>query len=64
MASAAASLPPQAEQEKLCELLVTALQELARVEGERGFRQVMAFLRDSLDVDLHPQRLADGDAPQ
>ena len=41
-----------------------ALQELARVEGERTFRQVMTFLRDSLDVDLHPQRLADGDAPQ
>ena len=35
-----------------------ALQELARVEGERGFRQVMAFLRDSLDVELHPDRLS------
>lgn len=35
-----------------------ALQELARVEGERGFRQVMAFLRDSLDVELHPERLS------
>jgi len=35
-----------------------ALQELARVEGERGFRQVTAFLRDSLDVELHPERLS------
>lgn len=35
-----------------------ALQELARVEGERSFRQVMAFLRDSLDVELHPERLS------
>ncbi|HEX5678550.1 MAG TPA: SurA N-terminal domain-containing protein [Alcanivorax sp.] len=35
-----------------------ALQELARVEGERSFRQVMAFLRDSLDVELHLERLS------
>ncbi|MFP1684247.1 SurA N-terminal domain-containing protein [Alloalcanivorax sp. C16-1] len=41
-----------------------ALQELARVEGERTFRQVMTFLRDSLDVKLHPNRLADTDAAQ
>ncbi|MCC4310151.1 SurA N-terminal domain-containing protein [Alcanivorax marinus] len=41
-----------------------ALQELARVEGERTFRQVMTFLRDSLDVELHPNRLADTDAAQ
>lgn len=35
-----------------------ALQELARVEGERSFRQVMAFLRESLDVELYPERLS------
>ena len=39
-----------------------ALQELSRVEGERTFRQVMTFLRDSLDVELHPNRLADGES--
>jgi len=34
------------------------------VEGERGFRQVMAFLRDSLDVELHPERLSQPRDPQ
>jgi len=39
-----------------------ALRELARVEGERTFRQVMAYLRDNLDVELHPNRLAEGES--
>ena len=38
-----------------------ALRELASLEGERSFAQVMAFLRDSLSVKLYPERLARAD---
>ena len=35
-----------------------ALVELANVEGQRNFRQVVALLRDEGDVELHPSRLS------
>lgn len=35
-----------------------ALLELANIEGQRNFRQVVALLRDEGDVELHPGRLS------
>ncbi|WP_101675248.1 SurA N-terminal domain-containing protein [Alloalcanivorax mobilis] len=36
-----------------------ALQEQARVEGQRSFRQINAYLRDSMDVSIHGDRLSE-----
>ncbi|EKF74892.1 peptidyl-prolyl isomerase [Alcanivorax hongdengensis A-11-3] len=35
-----------------------ALSQLANVEGQRGFRQIVAMLRDEGDITLYPKRLS------